>query len=63
MKGGRHNPLWPLPCNDRGADEHTEYDLAVRQLSAAELTVWVRRYYKVRYVPEAVLAELGLSLD
>jgi hypothetical protein len=45
----------------RGPDDPTEYDLAAATLPPADLDAWVRKWWRSRYVPEKVLARLGLD--
>ena len=61
-KKGWRNPMSMLPqVQMRGPDDPTEYEVAAKTLSQVELVAWVRRWYLSRYVPEEVLADLGLE--
>jgi len=45
----------------RGPDEPTAWDTASTTLSPEDLTLWVRKWHRLRYVPEDALGALGLK--
>ena len=63
-----------MPAELRGPDEPTEFDLEAARLGLtgasearlvanSDLLVWVRRWYRTKYVPENLLEKWGLEPD
>jgi hypothetical protein len=51
----------PVPAWMRGPEEPTAYESATKVLEQKDLETWVRQNYRVYYVPEDVLARMGLT--
>jgi hypothetical protein len=61
----RHYPFtrngYLVPTQDRTAADPTEYEAAAAAMTDKDLRHWVERNYRTKYVPETVLAEMGLQ--
>lgn len=51
-----------ISLEERGPNDPTDYEVAVKTLDAAALEAWILRWYRSRYVPEAELDRRGLKV-